>query len=226
MIKHLFSIILILASTSVWAAKSNAEDFHTSTSVQNETQKIKSRELLKHISMFGFYNMSDKSSFEGSGGGASSSGEINTTNSYGLGLETQLKTLNNGMIVKGGAGYEFGRIMNKSSGREGNQKFNQTFDTPKPELSAWIVYLQAELPVSNELSFFGGGNFNFPTVKNVTGSYSGKIGWQAGMTFYVSDNFYVDGMWRSFNYTGNVDNYTFDNINVAGALLRGRVSFE
>jgi hypothetical protein len=196
------------------------------TSGQSESQKAKTKEILKNISIVGFYNMTDKSSFEGSNANGSFSGEMNTTNSYGVGLESKFKTLNNGIIVKGGANFEFGRTMNKASGLQGNQKFNNNFENPKPELSEWVLYLQGELPVTEELGIIGGGNFNFPTIKNAPGSYSGKLGWQAGISYLASENFYIDGMWRSLNYNGTVDNVTYDNINIAGFILRGRITFE
>lgn len=196
------------------------------SSMQSDARKIKAREILKNISIIGFYNLASKSSVEGSDRNGSFSGEMTNTNSYGLGIETLFKTLNNGLNLKGGANYEFARTISKFSGRQGNQPFTDTYSNPKPELSSWILYLNGELPVSDDMALFGGGNFNFPTIKNAPGSYSGKLGWQAGISYLASDNFYFDGMWRSFNYTGTIDNITLDNINIAGFIVRGRLSFE
>jgi hypothetical protein len=216
----LFLTVIYFSGGSVYAA------VESKIGAKSEKQRMKTRDILKNISILGFYNMSDKSSFEGSDGNGTFSGEISTSNSYGMGIELKFKTLDNGIMVKGGANYEFGRSMSKYSGLQGNQRFNNTFPNPKPALTSWVLYLQGELPVSDELGIFGGGNFNFPTIKNLPGSYSGKLGWQAGLSYLASDNLFIDGMWRSLNYSGTSDNLTYDNINVAGFILRGRISFE
>jgi hypothetical protein len=220
-------IILILFGLVVSAQVHFAQAaIENKASTQSDSKKTRAREILKNISIVGFYNLSDKSNVEGSDNNGAFSGEMANTNSYGVGLESLLKTLDNGLIIKGGANYEFGRSFNKFSGRQGNQPFSQTYTNPKPELSSWIMYVNGELTVSDEMALFGGGNFNFPTIKNAPGSYTGKLGWQAGLSYLISDNFFIDGMWRSFNYSGTIDNLTFDNINLAGFIVRGRISFE
>lgn len=189
-------------------------------------QYAKTKNILRTISVYGMYNMADKMSLEGSVNNANLSGESTGSNSFGLGAEIKFKQLESGFYVKGGVGYEFGRTFSKTSGRIANAKFNKSLEAPKPELTAWVLSLNGELPISEEMSLFGGGNYNFPTFKNQTGSYSGKIGWQVGMSYLISENLMLDGMWRSLNITGTDDNVSYDNENIAGFVIRGRIAFE
>jgi hypothetical protein len=182
-------------------------------------------ELLKDVSLFGFYNLADNSSFEGSTTGIDFSGNMTSNSSYGMGIDAAVARLDNGLNIKAGASYEFNRIFNKVQTRAKGATVNTTFDSPKPELTAWIFTLNGELPIRPNFAIFGGANFNSPKLKNTTGTYTGKFGWQVGASLTMASNLYVDGMWRSFNMSGSDDNITFDNVNTSGFIVRGRIGF-
>jgi hypothetical protein len=192
----------------------------------SRSQVARNQALFKKVGVSGFYNLTDSASFEASVGGQSVSGSIKTTSSYGIGADLNLKTLENGITIKALGGYEFSRTFNSMSWRAGEQSGSQTLETPKPALTMWLVGLQGEMIISDGINLIGGGNFNFPTIKNSPGSYSGKFGWHAGASMLISDNLYIDAIWRSLNISGSQDKLTFDNINFSGLLFRGRMTFE
>lgn len=232
---------LLIASTASHAAPSKTKSAppktptttHVTTAPPATTTErsltpIKTQEtpdLLKNVSIFGFYNLADNSTFEGSTFGLDFSGTMTSNSSYGMGLETKLATLDNGLTINAGASYEFNRIFNKVQTRAKGVSQNTTFDSPKPELTAWVFTLNGELALRPNFTLFGGGNFNSPKIKNTTGTYSGKFGWQVGASLALAQNLHLDGVWRSFNISGSDDQVTFDNVNTSGFIVRGRMGF-
>jgi hypothetical protein len=191
----------------------------------SRTKGLRHREIFKKLSINGFYNLNDSGNFEATLNGQGISGTIKSTSSYGVGADVILKNLDNGVLVKGFGSYEFSRAFNSLDWRSGNESGTETLGNPKPQLSTMIVGLQGELDVDDGLSIFAGGNFNFPTIKNSPGSYSGKFGWQAGASMLISENLYVDAMWRSLNMSGSQNKLNYDNINFSGMMVRGRMTF-
>lgn len=221
-----FLMILALAPAMAFAAPMKKEAPARKEVGESKTLKPVAKANLKGLSIFASFDMTDSMSFDRSSQNQSQSGTFGSDKAFGFGAEYLLKTLDNGIGLQAGGTFEMGRTISneKVGGATGN------YTGAKPEVQLWTVYGQAVALLTPEIGVFGGANYTIPQVKNIPGgTWKGKIGYQVGATYMYSETLAIDGIYRTLNFNGSVDNQgvstSYGNISVQGFAFRGRYLF-
>lgn len=214
--KKIFAM-LVLAPAFALAAPTNTN---------RKTLQPMAKAELKGLSVFGSFDMTDTLDFDRSQANVNQSGTFGADKSFGFGGQYMLTQLNNGIGLEAGGTFELGRTLS-------NVKANgatAAIQGAKPEVQLWTVFGQASALLTQEIGLFGGANYSIPQVKNIPGgTWKGKMGWHIGGTYMLSNNFAVDGMYRTINFGGTADDQAgpvnYDNVRVQGFTFRARYLF-
>lgn len=227
----IFAAILLSSCVAFAAKKSETQRSTAATSSATEqtrtTIKPISAEKLRGVSAFASYNLSDSFDFDYAGGGQSGSGTFNSEKAFGLGVQYDAFTFDNGLGLNVGGTYEMGRNLN--SYKIGAT--TSTFEGGKPEVQMWTAFSNLNAFLTQQFGVFGGVNYNFPQVSRLNGgSFKGNLGFQAGATFVLSRNFALDGQYRFINMQGSAKNdqgitVDYDKVKMQGFTLDGRYMF-
>lgn len=212
-------IAVLLAAPLAFASSKKGETKNT-----NQPTVIKAN--LKGLSAYVSMDLTDSLDFSGSENNESFSGTFSSERAFGFGAVYTVAQLENGIQLQAGGSYEASRVL--SSRKIGAQTVNLT--GAKPEIQLWTAYGQARAYLTPELSVFGGGNYNIPQTKNITGgNFRGQFGYQLGGSYAVNSQLSVDGEYRTLNLKGSAEQQgvvtNYDNIRLQGFNVRGRYSF-
>lgn len=195
-----------------------------------QTQKASypaSQDMLKGASLFAHYSLADSMDVELSNGNVTATGDYTADAAFGIGGEYEVyRGASNLGFVAGGL-YEFARTVSKTNLKVSNQQQAiRGTPNPKPTLAMWEFYGNADFPLTQMFSAYGGVNYNFPVLRKIAGAkLKGRIGWQVGGSVAINDNMAIDGMYRAINMGGTLGEDSLDSLSLDGFLLRGRYMF-
>ena len=224
--KALLLIFVVFGMTTAFAAPSPAKKATLLDSTSKMSKPLSAANL-KGLSLFASYDMVDTMDFNASQNGTNFSGSFNGEKALGLGGEYLVYEAGNGLAVSGGGSYELSR--QQSSFKTNINNNNGPFLGSKPELAFWTIYGNAQAFLTERFSVFAGPNFNFPQVKNLNGTWKGKLGYQVGASFALTPIMAVDAELRSIKLSGSEEKggvtTTYDDLKNEGFVVRGRFMF-
>lgn len=181
---------------------------------------------LKGLDLFASWDMVDSFDFDANSNGKNVSGTFNTDKTFGFGGQYNLTQFDNGIGLQIGGTYDMSRTITSAKIPGGQINYSGA----KPEIQLWTMFGQVDMMLTEKLGVFGGVNYSFPQVKNIPGgSWKGKMGYQFGGSFVVTQNIAVDALMRTINLSGSAEDNgvttNYDNIRSQGFALRGRYLF-
>jgi len=146
-------------------------------------------------------------------------GQINTSPAYGLGVQYDVPYISIGLQ------YEGGRTINSVSV---TSQTGQTFYATgfNPTYSYLVPYINGKFDFG-KISLFGGFNCNSPSTTG-SGSLTGSLGAQAGVSLNATENVSVDAMYEMLrgNFSNQVNGISASEAwDLEGMVLRLRVGF-
>lgn len=220
--KSLVSFLFVFP-LAVFAAKPAAKTPAGRSSAPEAKTVLQASDLVG-LSVYGTWDMADNMDFDGAQGNQTFSGNFSSDKAFGFGAQYHLTTHESGIGLNVGGSYELGRQLSNYK----IQGQTTTFQT-KPEVQFWTFFGNADAYLTQKFAVFAGLNYNMPSVKNLKGSWKGKMGYQFGATYLATNKLAIDGMMRTLNWSGTVDennaNVSLDNVRNQGILVRGRYMF-
>lgn len=213
-------IAMLLAAPVAFAAPKSGK-----SNAANSAPVVKAN--LKGLSAYVNMDMADSFDWNRSVQNQSESGSFGAERAFGFGAVYTFARLENGIGLQGGGSFEMGRVLSNTKTAGGTQNFPGA----KPEIQFWTMYGQATANLTPEISVYGGGNYNIPQVKNISGgTWKGGFGYQFGGAYAVTEALSIAGEYRTLNLTGSVDQNgvttTYDSIKLQGFSIRGLYAFE
>lgn len=176
------------------------------TSILSNSASTSSTPSFDGLSVWGAFDTTSSANLSANGG----SGTTNIDKTMIIGAQYQFPQFTQGVAAQVGGGYEFARTIANSEGAQ---------------LSNLLAYGELVAQLTPAVELMGGLNYGIPSLSNAGNvSISGKVGFQLGAAFKVTNNFAIDGRYRSVEHQLSAGNQTV-SLKLQGLMLDARYMF-